>query len=211
MTQEEFHRVYDAAPDGFRAELIGGMVYVASPLTRRHGTAHMPLSTLLFTYEGTTPGVESGNNTTILLGEKGEPQPDLYLRILPEYGGQSRTTPKDYVQGAPEFVAEIAYSSRAIDLHAKRNDYTRYGVLEYLVVSLRENKLRWFDLRTDRELQPEEDGVYRIHAFPGLWIHGEGLLARDYQRLMPILEQGLATAEHTAFVAKLAGERAKAP
>src|SRR5262249_11308815 len=114
MTQEEFHRVYEQMPEDFRAELIGGIVYVASPLKRRHGTNHLPLGTLLFAYEGNTLGVESGDTTTILLGEKGEPQPDLYLRILPEFGGRSRTTKKDYVAGAPELTGEIAHSSRSI-------------------------------------------------------------------------------------------------
>src|SRR5437868_4700209 len=102
MTREEFHRIYEQTPEGFQAELIGGIVYVASPLKIRHGTNHLPLGSLLFAYESSTKGVQSGDNTTILLGEEGEPQPDLFLRILPEYGGQSRTTPDDYVDGAPE-------------------------------------------------------------------------------------------------------------
>jgi Uma2 family endonuclease len=207
MTREEFHRIYEQTPEHFRAELIGGIVYVASPLKRRHGTNHLPLGTLFFTYEGHTPGVESGDNTTILLGEEGEPQPDLFLRILPEYGGQSRTTADDYVEGAPELIAEVAHSSRAIDLHAKRDDYTRYGVLEYLVLSLRDRRLFWFDLRARQDLQPDADGVYRLRSFPGLWVHGEALLARDHRRLTATLEQGLATNEHADFVARLATAR----
>jgi Uma2 family endonuclease len=207
MTREEFHRIYEQMPEDFRAELIGGIVYVASPLKRRHGNMHMPLGTLLYTYEGNTPGVESSDNTTVLLGEEGEPQPDLYLRILPEFGGQSQTSPDDYVTGAPELIAEIALSSQAIDLHGKRDDYTRYGVREYLVVSLKERRLRWFDLRADQELLADADGVWRVRTFPGLWIHGDALLARDYQRLMATLQQGLATPEHAAFVSQLTARR----
>src|SRR5438034_1193199 len=150
MTREDFHRIYQQMPEGFQAELIGGIVYVSSPLKRRHGTNHLPLGTLFFTYQGHTPGVECGDNTTILLGEEGEPQPDLYLRILPEFGGQSQTTPDDFVLGAPEFLAEIAHSRRAIDLHGKKDDYTQYKVREYLVLCLRERELRWFDLLSDQ-------------------------------------------------------------
>jgi Uma2 family endonuclease len=210
MTQEEFHRIYTQMPPDFKAELIGGIVYVASPLKRRHGTNHLPLGTLFFTYELSTPGVESGDNTTILLGEEGEPQPDLYLRILPEFGGQSRTTVDDYVAGAPELLTEIAHSSRAIDLHAKRDDYARYGVREYLVLCLRERQLRWFDLRADRELAADADGIIRVRCFPGLWIDVEALLNKD-PRLMIVLQQGLATPEHADFVRALAaaGRRKK--
>ena len=100
MSRAEFHRLYEKTPEGFKAELVGGIVYVASPLRIRHGTNHLFLGGTFFLYQGATPGVEAGDNTTILLGDEGEPQPDLYLRILPEYGGQSRTSPDDYVEGA---------------------------------------------------------------------------------------------------------------
>jgi Uma2 family endonuclease len=203
MSRAEFHRIYEQMPPDFRAELIGGIVYVTSPLRRDHAASHMPLSALFYIYEMNTPGVESGDNATILLGEEGEPQPDLYLRVLPEYGGQSRTTPADYVQGAPELVAEIAHSSRAIDLHTKRQDYARYGVREYLVFCLRERQLRWFDLRAGEELAADADGIIRVRCFPGLWIDVEALLSRD-QRGLSVLQQGLATAEHAAFVRALA-------
>jgi Uma2 family endonuclease len=164
---------------------------------------HPTLGTLFCLYESRTPGVECADNATIQLGADSEPQPDLYLRILPQYGGRSRTTKDDYVSGPPELVAEVAHSSRAIDLHVKRADYQRYGVLEYLVLCLRERQLRWFDLRANRELEPDGDAVVRIRTFPGLWIHGASLLAKDYRRLLSTLEEGLATAEHAAFVKRL--------
>jgi Uma2 family endonuclease len=206
MNREEFHRLYTSAPRDFRAELIGGIVFVSSPLSRRHGIAHPPLSTVLFAYEAATTGTECGDNATLLLGDDAEPQPDLYLRILPEHGGQSTTT-DDYVDGAPEFVAEIALSSRSIDLHAKRDDYTRHGVLEYLVVSLREQHLRWFDLRTGQELSLDSDGICRVRTFPGLWIDSAALLRRDFLALMAALQKGIATPQHAEFVARLAAAK----
>lgn len=208
MNQKEFHRIYRRMPEDFKAELIGGIVYVASALKLRHGENHLPLGTLFYIYEAYTPGVGSADNTTILLGDDSEPQPDLFLRILPEYGGQSRTR-KGYVVGAPELLGEISHSSRALDLHAKREDYARYGVLEYLVVCLREIQLRWFDLRRGQELAPDEDGICRIRTFPGLWIHGKALLARDHRRLLSVLHEGLASPEHAAFVERLHKARAK--
>jgi Uma2 family endonuclease len=207
MTQREFHRLYEQTPDGFRAELIGGIVYVSSPLKRRHGTSHPALTTVFFAYQGHTPGVECADNTTVQLGEQSEPQPDLFLRILPENGGQSRTTEDEYIAGAPELVAEIAQSSRAIDLHAKLLDYARNGVREYLVVSLKEQELRWFDLPADEELRLDTDGVCRIRTFPGLWVNSEALFAKDYARLMATLQAGLAMPEHAEFVKRLAAAR----
>ncbi len=210
MTQKEFHRLYRLAPPDFKAELIGGIVYVSSPVGIDHGTNHLPLGSVFFAYQSRTDGVECGDNTAILLGDEGEPQPDLFLRILPEYGGQSRTTSDNYIAGAPELLGEITHSSRAIDLHAKRDDYARYGVLEYLVLTIREKRLRWFDLQENEELSPDSDGVYRIRSFPGLWIHGPSLFQRNHKRLMQTLQKGLESPEHAAFVAKLAAARKSA-
>lgn len=204
MTREEFHRIYEKAPEGFKAELIGGIVYVASPVKLPHGTVHPVLGTALYLYKAATPGVEAGNNVTILLAEDAEPQPDLYLRVLPEWGGQSRTTSDEYVAGAPELIVEIAHSSVAIDLHAKREDYRQYGVREYLVLSLKEQQLRWFDLPNDQELRIDGDGILRARTFPGLWIHAPALLAKNFEQFMATLSQGLATPEHENFVRELA-------
>jgi hypothetical protein len=43
MTRAEFHRRYERTPPHFRAELIGGVVYIPSPLKPPHGKAHLLL------------------------------------------------------------------------------------------------------------------------------------------------------------------------
>ena len=207
MTREEFHRVYRRMPQNFKAELVGGIVYLASPLRIRHGNRHGRLSNVVFTYEGNTPGVEAGDNTTILLGDEGEPQPDLYLRILPEHGGQSRTSDEDYVDGAPELIIEVAHASYALDLHAKKIDYASHGVREYIVWTLADDRFHWFDLAASRELTADADGVIRVRVFPGLWIDVHALVAKDHPRLMATLQQGLAAPDHAAFVERLAKAR----
>jgi hypothetical protein len=210
MNREEFHRAYEQAPKHFRAELIGGVVYVASPLRRRHSTHHNRLGMVFSLYELNTPGTEAGDNATVILGDESEPQPDLYLRVLPEFGGQSTTDSKDYVQGPPELLAEVAHSSRSIDLHAKRADYASNGVREYVVVSLADRRFFWFDLSGSRELQVPSDGIIRIQSFPGLWIDGEALFNPDGKRLVSTLQEGLDSPQHAEFVNRLAAAT-KAP
>src|ERR1700733_68166 len=92
MTRAEFHRIYERMPKHFRAELIGGIVFVASSLRMPHSSNHLNLAAIVANYAGYTPGVKGTDNATVLLGEEGEPQPDLSLRILPEYGGRTKTT-----------------------------------------------------------------------------------------------------------------------
>lgn len=207
MTQKEFHRIYELMPSSFRAELIGGIVYVASPLKLPHGTVHFHLNGVLFTYKAATPGVEASDNTTVILAEDSEPQPDCFLRILPDHAGQSKTSDDDYVIGPPELIAEVAVSSRSIDLNSKYDDYRRNGVREYLVVCVREQVVHWFDLVTGRELSIPEDGIIRSLVFPGLWVHVPALLAQDSRQLLETLQHGLATPEHEDFVKRLAAAK----
>jgi hypothetical protein len=203
LTQAEFHRRYEAYPDDTRFELVGGIVYMASPLRWPHGSYTQKLGFTLELYASGTPGVESASNATIILSSESEPQPDLTLRILREYGGRSRLNRSKYVVGPAELLAEIAHSTVAIDLHGKRDDYRAAGVGEYLVVCVEEQELRWFHFKSRREITPDAQGIYRSRIFPGLWIDGPALLARDSTRLAETVRQGLASREHAQFVKRL--------
>jgi Uma2 family endonuclease len=167
MSQAEFHAADKKMPARIKAELIEGVVYVASPLRIGHGINHLPLGSVLFAYESNTPGTQSGDNATVILGEDAEPQPDLFLRVLPEFGGRSTTTDEDYIAGPPELVIEVALSSRSIDLHAKRRDYLKYGVTEYLAACIEEQELRWFDFKTNSELAADHAASSAYGDFQG--------------------------------------------
>jgi hypothetical protein len=207
MSQPEFHRRYEAYPEDVKFELIGGVVYMASPLKRPHGTYHPELSLVLTLYKASTPGVEVADNMTAILGEESEPQPDLILRLHKECGGQSDYNEEDYLVGAPELVAEMAHSSRAIDMNRKRQDYLEAGVQEYIVLCVEEQELHWFHFPSRRKLKPDRNGLWKSRIFPGLWIDGPALLARDSPRLIAAVQQGLATPEHAEFVRQLAERR----
>lgn len=207
MMRDEFHRMYCEMPEDYRAELIGGIVFEPSPVSYFHGTHHALLAHLFCTYAASTPATEVADNATLILSEEDEVQPDLMLRISQERVGRSRITKDGYVEGAPELVAEVAYSSRAIDLHLKKERYALAGVTEYVVVCLSPKKVFWFNLRGSAELKVDSKGVFRSAIFPGLWIHEKGLLGLDYKRTTATLQRGLETAGHEQFVARLATAR----
>ncbi|MCI0461117.1 MAG: Uma2 family endonuclease, partial [Gemmataceae bacterium] len=207
LTQAEFHRRYEMYPEDVKFELIGGIVYMASPVGWLHARYHILMGFALELYSASTPGVEAGDNATTILGEESEPQPDLTLRILAEYGGQSGLYEGKYVQGAPELLTEIAHSTRAIDLHRKKDDYQQAGVLEYLVFCVEEQELYWYRFPSGRLLKANRQGIYRSQVFPGLWIDRQALRKRDTPRLSAVLQEGLASREHAAFVKRLQAAR----
>jgi Uma2 family endonuclease len=204
LTQVEFHRRYLAMPAGTKAELIGGIVHMPWPARMPHRRSHGLLAGVLFNYEDATPGVEMADEGTIILGETSEPEPDLQLRLLPEYGGRSRVNEAGYLVGPPELLIEVAHSSESIDLHAKRADYAKAGVVEYLVLLIREGGFRAFDLAANRELETGAEGIYRSKVFPGLWIDPAAAVKSDRRRLISVLRKGLRSPEHRSFVKRLA-------
>ena len=206
LDQPTFHARYLAMPPGTRAELIGGVVYMPSPVSRAHGKAHAPAIVWLSYYEENTPGVEVLDNATAILGWRSEPQPDAMLRILPELGGQTRIE-RGLVRGAPELVVEVAKATRYVDLGPKLADYEQAGVREYIVRALDPDEVLWFKQEGGSlvRVPPDGDGLYRSAFLPGLWLDPQALVRGDTRRLREVLDQGLATPEHAAFVAELAG------
>ena len=211
MTREEFHALYELTPAGFKAELIDGVVFVASPVGQWHGDYIYFVGGLLFTYQSRTSGVSGNTNSTLLLGPRDEPQPDLLLRIPPEFGGRTWTEPGkvEYLAGPPELVIEIAHSTRTVDLETKRLAYQRHGVQEYLVVCVGDREIRWFDLIRDERLQIPADGNIRVTRFPGLWLNVQAILDQESGDALRTLEAGLASPEHAEFVQWLEAERVR--
>ena len=179
-----------------------------SPLSRGHAVPDSRLICWLGHYAAFTPGCEAGHNCTWLMRED-SPQPDVYLRLLPEYGGQS-TTPGPYPQGAPELVAEISLSSVSYDLHEKFDLYQAAGVLEYLAVLPNEGEARWHRLVNGvfQTVAADADGLLRSSVFPGLWLDPAALLAGDMARVIAVVNQGVNSPEHADFVSRLAKRRA---
>jgi Uma2 family endonuclease len=208
LTRAEFVRRYHQHPEIKKAELIDGVVHVASPVRyTQHSQPHGLLVMWLGVYSAGTPGVQFGDNATILLDNENEHQPDALLRLEPEHGGQSYVTEDDYIDGPPDLAVEVAASSAAYDLHDKRRAYARNGVREYLAAQVYERRVDWWQLVEGvyEPLPADEQGVIRSALFPGLWLDTEALWQGDAAALLETLQRGLASEEHAAFVQHLKG------
>jgi Uma2 family endonuclease len=208
LDQPTFHELYEQTSADVKAELIGGVVYVSSPVGSVHSEEHGRLVTLGGMYAFATPGVSMHDNGTVILGPDAEPQPDVMLRRT--RGGPTRLVRRrqtNYVAGPPEFVAEVSYSTEAIDLNQTRQDYDRHGVGEYLVHLVHTRAAILFGRDASGQLvevTPDADGLLRSRVFPGLWIDPIALVAGDVARRKAALDAGLASAEHAAFLSSLA-------
>lgn len=206
LTRYEFERRYEAMSKPKKVELVEGVVYVSSPITVFHSEPHGQIVVWLGTYQALTPGVRFNDNSTVRLDVDNEVQPDALLRVEAELGGNSRVTNEGYIEGPPELIAEIAYSSAAYDLHDKLKVYRRSGVREYIIWQVDDNRLDWFWLNEKGEyelLAADETGLIRSRVFPGLNLQVAALLDGKLAVALAALQEGLGQDEHQAFVKKL--------
>ncbi|MBC7856239.1 MAG: Uma2 family endonuclease [Pirellulaceae bacterium] len=207
LTREEFNRRWDAMPDLQRAELIEGVVFMGAALRhKQHGDPHRRFIGWMDRYAAYTPGIDGGIAGSVEMDDWNEPQPDCYLFLPPALGSKVVVTDEGYLAGAPDLIAEISAYTASIDLHRKKDVYQRHGVREYIVWRVLEETIDWFvlDELTYTPLLPDQDGVIRSPLFPGLWLDVAAMLRGPAQRVHEVLDQGLATPEHAAFVQLLA-------
>ncbi|MGL4555033.1 MAG: Uma2 family endonuclease [Gemmataceae bacterium] len=213
LNADEFLRRYEAMP-GVKAQLIGGIVYITSPLAEEdvcmasplraehHGDPHAEVMGWLWLYKSATPGVQPSVAATVRLADESVSEPDASLRVV--RGGRTRVE-GGYIVGGPELAVEIAASSVNIDRNAKLEDYRANGVQEYFIWRFADGEIDWFRLDGGRyEPLAADGGVLKSAVFPGLWLDPAALLGGDTARVEAVLRQGLATPEHAAFVARLA-------
>jgi Uma2 family endonuclease len=180
-TRAEFHRRYCARPDIYKAELVDGVVYVATRVRADHGAATAALCAWAGTYAAYEPDVHVAVRVTTLLGTNSEVQPDVAVFRDVAADGRARATPEDYLEGPPELIAEVAMSSASYDLHDKLEVYRRAGVPEYIVWRILDERIDWFRLRNGRYVRAEPDGrgVIESASFPGLRLAVAKMLAGD--------------------------------
>jgi Uma2 family endonuclease len=182
LTRAEFERRYLARPDIKKAELIGGVVFVSSPVrVPEHAEPHVDIMFWLGSYRRAHPHCRVADNGTVRLDEENEPQPDAMMFLDPSAGGQAAVDADGYLVGAPELVVEISASSASHDLGAKMAAYQRNGVREYIVWQILEERIDWFALKDGRfaPIQAGADGAIESGVFPGLRLDVPAMLAGD--------------------------------
>jgi hypothetical protein len=82
--------------------------------------------------------------------------------------------------------------------------YRRNQVQEYLVWRVYDRQFDWFSLQAGEYIQIEpNDDILRSQVFPGLWLDKAALLSGDLAKVLAVLQMGLSTPEHQAFVQKM--------
>lgn len=193
LSRVEFERRSAERPDLKKVELIDGVVRMPSAVRYAgHGKPHAAMVGWLVTYAVATRGVHAVANATLRLNGDNDVQPDAAMLIDPGAGGQVRVSADDYLEGAPELVAEVAASRASCDVNEKLRLYERNGVREYLVCCVPDRRLDWFELARGayRARAADAAGVVRSMVFPGLWLNVGAILSDEPAAVLRTLHEG---------------------
>ncbi len=176
LSEDEF---MELAPEKPKAELIDGVMIMASPATVVHETQQLFLLKVLgFYVEAKQLGVVLGPNAPVRIAPGQIFSPDVMF-IAAER--RSNVTDKE-IRGAPDFVAEFLPASTArYDRGRKREVYEQAGLGElWLIDPYGPVGSRFYQRRDDRliEIDPLNNQINSV-AIPGFflrlnWLWPEG-------------------------------------
>jgi Uma2 family endonuclease len=180
-------------PDGQKADLIDGVIYVASPDNTEAGRLTVWLTRLVADYvDYLDLGEILISRIAFRLDELNSPEPDLaFIRK-----DRLHLIRRGYFAGPPDLVLEIV-SPESIDRDyvKKRRQYEKAGVPEYWIVDELSQKVTLLRLGSNgryREIRPRK-GVLTSRVLPGFWLKPAWLWQRPLSRkadvLAMILEQ----------------------
>ena len=190
VTVEDF---FHLVPDGQKADLIDGVIYMASPDSLRANKLTTFVCRLMsgFVEVRGLGGEVLSSRFAFELTEIRAPEPDVaYVR--PE---RLHLLEESRMRGGPDVAVEIvSRESRNRDYGEKRQLYQDAGVPEYWIIDPVQQRVEFLVLGSGRyELAALEDNRrFRSRALPGFWLDVDWLLADPLPSATRCLERILA-------------------
>ena len=142
-------------PDGQRAELIDGQVYMMAPPSRKHQRITVELSTVI-------------NN--FIKSRNGSCEVDIAPFAVFLNQDQNKLTEKG-CNGAPDWIIEIVSpSSRRMDYYIKLFKYRTAGVREYWIVDSDKNRITVYNFESEDTIEYSFSDIVASGIYPELSI-----------------------------------------
>lgn len=189
VTVSQFYRL---VPDGQKADLIDGIIHMASPDTRK---ANRRANFIQFLLEGYTAARDIGGEVfasrfAFRLSRYRAPEPDVAY-VLPE---RLHLVEEREMRGGPDVAVEIvSRDSRSRDYGEKKRLCQKAKVKEYWIIDPGQKRAEFHRLRngTYQLASREENCIFRSAVIPGFWLNVNWLFAKPlpnaFRCLMEIL------------------------
>lgn len=191
VTVSEFHRL---VPDGMKADLLDGVIHMASPDTNEADELTNFIHYLLRGYDRAKRlgGQVKGSRFAFRISKHRAPEPDVAYIVADRVHliGQRE------MNGGPDVAVEVvSRESRSRDYGTKKLTYQRAGVSEYWIIDPLHDRVEFHRLQSKRYfLVPlQANHIFRSEVVPGFWLDVNWLLAwplpNDHECLQRVLAQ----------------------
>ena len=188
VTVDDF---FALVPDGQKADLIDGVIYIASPDSTDNDQLCGFIRFLVQGYARVRRlGKVFGSRYAFELSHTRAPEPDVAFVST----ARLHLVEKTRMKGAPDIAVEIvARESRTRDYLEKKNLYESSGVLEYWIIDPLQRRAEFYRLNYGQyHLVPlEQNRIFRSDILLGFWIDVEWLFADElpdeFEKLQEIL------------------------
>jgi Uma2 family endonuclease len=187
MTFEEF---LDWMDEDTRAEWVNGEVIILSPASNEHQDDSDFLTALFRHFvEAYRLGVVLSAPFLMKISQDSPGREPDILFVATENLSRLKKT---YLDGPADLVVEIiSPESRARDRGEKFYEYEQGGVREYWMLDPIRRQPEFYQRNAEGVFQlvpPDEKGIYRSIAMPGLWIEVNWLWQKPLPTLMSVLK-----------------------
>jgi len=170
-----------------KADLLDGVIYIASPQMTDHNELLLWLGVLLGLFvEQRRLGRMTINKVAYRLSEKNAPEPALaFVRAERE-----AIVKNGYVDGPPDLAVElVSPDSVDRDYELKRARYEAAGVAEYWIIDPDEKRATFLVRGSSGFVEAELDGtLFRSRVLPGLVLDTGWLWKRPLPATLPIIQ-----------------------
>jgi Uma2 family endonuclease len=194
-TETEIYTVDDfftLIPEGQKADLINGVIYVASPDTPRHNEVESLVQVVL---DGFASAHRLGkvyvSRVAFELSRIDSPEPDVAF-VATEHLDRVK---EGKVIGPPDIAVEVVSRwSKSRDYGVKLRQYESAGVRENWLIDGRARSATFYQLREGRFVPAalERDRIFRSEVVPGFWLDVDWLFADPLPNKFECLKQVLA-------------------
>ncbi len=186
FTVEDFYRL---VPDGQKADLLDGVIYLASLDTLRSDQITGLIFFLLHGYADVKQaGTVSGSRFAYRLSKFRAPEPDVAFvsnARRPIVKGSGGTA-------APDIAVEVvARENRERDYGEKKRLYEQTGVKEYWIIDPLQNRCEVYRLKRRRYhlVSLERNRIFRSQVLKGFWLDVEWLFSDPLPSYYECLQQ----------------------
>jgi Uma2 family endonuclease len=165
--------------DGEKADLIDGVIYMASPDKKTNNTLNGLLYVLIEQYTAARDidGFTFFSRFSCKLTDYRAPEPDVgYVR--PE---RVHLVEENYMLGGPDIAVEIvSRDSRSRDYGIKRELYQTAGVAEYWIIDPLKSQTLFLRLEDEvyEPMELERGHIFRSSVIAGFWLDVKWLFAK---------------------------------